>query len=220
MANNDIEIAQRVKAIRKEHQLTQRQFAEMLGITQPTLSDIERGRIGVSAKIVRRLCEKFNIPSDWILHEYNGLTVDSNDNMPQYPITISSLPGINYVSNRFVSNDVNQQLDELIRDQIHLYDSFLGGILYFIANHDDDDQEDDANYIEFRNILDSFDHFFDQFRLSSIRRTENPYLKMGIEGKLQILKDLFAAQSKILVIAHDTLRDASYNTNHTDHENS
>ena len=220
IVNNDIEIAQRVKAIRKDRQLTQRQFAEILGITQPTLSDIERGRIGVSAKIIKRLSEKFNIPSDWILHEHNGLNIDTNYNcMPKYPISIDSLPGKNHISDRFGSNDVNQQLNELIEDQIHLYYSFLDGLLYFSANIRYDIQEGDANDVGLSKWLNSFGRFFRQFDLNSICREENPYLKMRIEGKLQLLKVLFAAQSKILVLAHDFLRDALNSASHTEDHN-
>lgn len=218
MVKNDIEIAQRVKAIRKDRHLTQRQFAEILGITQPTLSDIERGRIGVSAKIIKRLSEKFNIPSDWILHEHNGVNIDNNDT-PQYPLSTTSLPGFNYISDRFSSNDVNQQINELIHDQIHLFDSFSSGILHFSAYICFDIQEGDNNDIELEKWENSFEQFFRQFRLSSIRRAENPYTKMSIEGKLQILKALFAAQSKILVLAHDFLREASHGANHTEDHN-
>ena len=72
MEINDIEISKRIKSLRKDRRLTQRQLAEILEVTQPTLSDIERGRIGASTRIIKRLSEKLDISIDWILHGKMG----------------------------------------------------------------------------------------------------------------------------------------------------
>lgn len=55
----------RVKEIRKQLKLSQKDFAASLSIQQGSLSDIERGRIGVSTKVSESLIEVFNMNPVW-----------------------------------------------------------------------------------------------------------------------------------------------------------
>ncbi|MBD5256498.1 MAG: helix-turn-helix transcriptional regulator [Bacteroides sp.] len=219
MENSDIEISKRIKSLRKDRRLTQRQLAEILEVTQPTLSDIERGRIGASTRIIKRLSEKLDISIDWILHGKNGLNIDSTDNcVPDYTLHQSSLPGFNNISDRFRSDDISQQLEELIRDQIALVDSYMLADLHQSAILARDiGEEDNEEYDALSRLIDSFNSFFDQFRVSHVWRTESPYLRMGIKAKLQILKAICAAQSKVLSFTFDFLREASNRVYNQDH---
>lgn len=56
----------RVKKIRELLNMSQKEFSDGIGIKQGTLSDIERGKIGVSAKTKNRMSEKYGISSVWI----------------------------------------------------------------------------------------------------------------------------------------------------------
>lgn len=218
MEINDIEISKRIKSLRKDRRLTQRQLAEILEVTQPTLSDIERGRIGASTRIIKRLSEKLDISIDWILHGKNGLDIDSNDNYsPKFSLHQSSLPGFNNVSDTFRSDDIGQQLEEIIRDLIILTDSYMLPDLHHsaILAHNIS-EEDNEEYDALSRMINSFDLFFDQFRINHVWRTERPYLKMGIKAKLQILKAICAAQSKVLGFTFDFLREAIYRANQED----
>lgn len=49
------------KAFREGLNLTQTEFAASLGISQATITDIERGRIGISKRVMRKINEKYNI---------------------------------------------------------------------------------------------------------------------------------------------------------------
>jgi len=55
------EIAQQVKALRKEHHLSQSTLAEQAGITRQTLSKLENGEIGkISLQIFIKILEALN----------------------------------------------------------------------------------------------------------------------------------------------------------------
>lgn len=69
--DNNREINQRVKEIRKFLRLTQKEFSSRMEMKQGSLSDIERGRIGVSNRLINMLCSEFNISAQWI-HMGNG----------------------------------------------------------------------------------------------------------------------------------------------------
>lgn len=218
MEINDKEISNRIKLLRRDRHLTQCQLAEILGVTQPTLSDIERGRIGASTKIIKRLSDKLGISIDWILHGKSGLDIDSNDiDSPNYPLNQSSLPGFNNVSDNFRSNDIGQQLEEIIQDLINLTDSYMLPNLHnsgmLACNFG---EKDDEEYDALSKMLNAYDLFFNQFSIHHVWRTEVPYSKMGNKAKLQILKTICAAQSKVLGLTFDFLREASYRSKRED----
>lgn len=56
----------RIKQIRKENKLTQKEFAERLGIKQNTVASYEMGRIGISDSVIISICREFNISKDWL----------------------------------------------------------------------------------------------------------------------------------------------------------
>ena len=57
---------QRLKQVREALKMKQKEFAERLSIKQGTLSDIERGRISVSAKISDALIQNFDVNAGWL----------------------------------------------------------------------------------------------------------------------------------------------------------
>lgn len=56
----------RIKTIRKESNLTQKQFADKLGLKQNTVATYEMGRIGISDTVVLSICREFNINENWL----------------------------------------------------------------------------------------------------------------------------------------------------------
>lgn len=56
----------RIKKIRKENKLTQKEFAERLGIKQNTVASYEMGRIGVSDSVIISICREFNVNEEWL----------------------------------------------------------------------------------------------------------------------------------------------------------
>ena len=60
----------RFKEIREDHNFTQTEFAELLGIKNST-ADIERGRTKLSGKMVAELLRQFGVNPLWIFGDSN-----------------------------------------------------------------------------------------------------------------------------------------------------
>lgn len=63
----NIQIGKQVKLAREKSRLTQEQLAEQLECTPQYLSDLERGVVGISVALLKRLCVVLGISSDDIL---------------------------------------------------------------------------------------------------------------------------------------------------------
>lgn len=57
----------RIKNLRKTNQLNQKEFAEVLGISQGTLSDIESGKSNPSFETLQALKSKFDCDLNWLI---------------------------------------------------------------------------------------------------------------------------------------------------------
>src|ERR1044071_9546018 len=60
-------LAQRIKNIRKELGLNQTEFAQKIGITQTSLSQIEGGKNGISYDVFKSIVTEFNINPMWLM---------------------------------------------------------------------------------------------------------------------------------------------------------
>ena len=63
----NIQIGKQVKLAREKSRLTQEQLAEQLECTPQYLSDLERGVVGISVALLKRLCVVLGVSSDNIL---------------------------------------------------------------------------------------------------------------------------------------------------------
>ena len=62
-----IQLGQRIKQIRESLGLSQQALAEKLGISRPSISQIENGERKVSAEELKKLSETFNVSTDALL---------------------------------------------------------------------------------------------------------------------------------------------------------
>lgn len=60
--------AERLKMFRKNKNMTQVQFADSIGRTQSSITQLESGKTEISAETLRLLHEKHGLSSDWLLH--------------------------------------------------------------------------------------------------------------------------------------------------------
>lgn len=67
-------IGQNIKALRKTHDLTQPEFASILGISRNTLSRYENGTNTVSTELLDIICQKFNVSYVELVGEEKLLT--------------------------------------------------------------------------------------------------------------------------------------------------
>ena len=68
-------IGENVKAIRQSRGLTQRDFAEMLGVSSGVITNLEYNKLSNPEKkmpLMRLISETFNIPLEWILADDPG----------------------------------------------------------------------------------------------------------------------------------------------------
>lgn len=61
-------INSRVKEIRKQSGMSQKEFAERLGIAQTGVSYMEKDGSNISAASVKNICFQFNISEEWLLN--------------------------------------------------------------------------------------------------------------------------------------------------------
>ena len=67
-------IGENIKALRKTHDLTQPEFAKIVGISRNSLSRYENGISSVSTELIDRICQKFNVSYIDIVGEEKMLT--------------------------------------------------------------------------------------------------------------------------------------------------
>jgi transcriptional regulator with XRE-family HTH domain len=57
---------ERIRGIREDHDITQREIAHILNISQRTYSDYESGRIRIPVEALIQLAEYYNLNMDYI----------------------------------------------------------------------------------------------------------------------------------------------------------
>ncbi len=72
---------ERLKEIRKSLDLTQREFSETLDIKQGSYSDVERGKAGISAVLLKNLIRRFRINPLWLCEGEGEMFIDSPDGL-------------------------------------------------------------------------------------------------------------------------------------------
>jgi len=70
---------ERLKEIRKSLNLTQREFSEALDIKQGSYSDVERGKAGISAVLLKNLIRRFRINPLWLCEGEGAMLIDKSD---------------------------------------------------------------------------------------------------------------------------------------------
>lgn len=64
---NNIEIGKRIKEIRNDKKLSQREFAKRLTLSQNHISYLEKGIRKITEKFINDLCKEYNVNKEWLL---------------------------------------------------------------------------------------------------------------------------------------------------------
>lgn len=67
LATNDIDVGQRLAALRKERGITQVELAELLDVTQSMVSDYEKGIIRLHGEVIVQLTKILRVSADELL---------------------------------------------------------------------------------------------------------------------------------------------------------
>ena len=62
------DFSDRIRLMRVAQKLNQTQLAELVGITQPAMSDIEKGRRKPSIEVLEKLCDVLGCSADYLLN--------------------------------------------------------------------------------------------------------------------------------------------------------
>lgn len=96
----------RIKKIRKSVGLTQKEFAEKLGLKQNTIATYEMGRIGISDTVILSICREFGVNEVWLRTGEGG-----DDNMfskisedDRFSLNLGKL---SMTENEFIKNGIN-----------------------------------------------------------------------------------------------------------------
>lgn len=70
----------RIKLLRKELNLNQKEFGELIGIKQNTVSQYENGIRPLSSVAIIAICKEFNVDKKWLLTgEGDSMFIDDGD---------------------------------------------------------------------------------------------------------------------------------------------
>ena len=127
-----------IKSIRKTHDLTQPEFAKIVGISRNSLSRYENGTSSVSTELIDRICQKFNVSYVDIVGEDKLLT-PLEDYQLTLKVEVIKERGAAILSQLYryqVSQDIafddetnpwilmSDDLAELLHTKIYLVDTF------------------------------------------------------------------------------------------------
>ena len=135
-------IGENIKTLRKTHNLTQPEFAKIIGISRNSLSRYENGTSSVSTELVDRICKKFNVSYLDIVGEEKMLK-PVEDYQLTLKIELIKERGANILAQLYRFQDeqgivlMSDDLSDLINTKIYLvatfeeverYNGYLDGI--------------------------------------------------------------------------------------------
>jgi transcriptional regulator with XRE-family HTH domain len=117
---------ERLKIVRTHLGLTQRAFSEGLDIKQGSYSDVERGKAGVSAILLKSLIRKFRVNPLWLCEGEGTMFIESDAECAQPSITNEQT----HENGGSKSPDKEGQVNLLEREQQYI--ESIKGLLEFL----------------------------------------------------------------------------------------
>jgi transcriptional regulator with XRE-family HTH domain len=118
---------ERLKIIRSHLGLTQRAFSEGLDIKQGSYSDVERGKAGVSAVLLKSLIRKFRVNPLWLCEGEGTMFIESDAELT-LPNIASTMPTNENGATK--SPEKDGQINLLEREQQYI--ESIKGLLEFL----------------------------------------------------------------------------------------
>lgn len=74
-------VGARIKEVRKHYGLSQTEFGERLGLTRPTIANIELDRINISEAYIKLICQTFNVNPLWLEDGTGDMLIETEQNL-------------------------------------------------------------------------------------------------------------------------------------------
>ena len=68
----------RIKLLRKDLKLTQKEFGDAIKVSNSNISNIENGSVNLTDRNIYEICSKFNVNKDWLKHGIGDVYIDLN----------------------------------------------------------------------------------------------------------------------------------------------
>ena len=68
----------RIKLLRKDLKLTQKEFGDAIKVSNSNISNIENGSVNLTDRNIYEICSKFNVTKDWLKHGIGDVYIDLN----------------------------------------------------------------------------------------------------------------------------------------------
>lgn len=83
MTDNELQICERLKEVRKSLNMKQGEFAKGIKTTQGHVSDIENKRKGVSDRVIEIICLKYGICEEWLRYGIEPMKKTHEDDVAE-----------------------------------------------------------------------------------------------------------------------------------------
>ena len=71
----------RIKEVRKHFNLSQTEFGEKIGLTRPTIANIELDRIKISEAYIKLICQTFNVNPLWLENGTGDMLIETEQSL-------------------------------------------------------------------------------------------------------------------------------------------
>lgn len=71
-------MGEQLKKLRKKVKLSQEKFAERMGMSKDTIYNYEKGKTAIPHDLIKRLCQEFNVSTDYFYFETDKPLVEDN----------------------------------------------------------------------------------------------------------------------------------------------
>lgn len=68
----------RIKLLRKDLKLTQKEFGDAIKVSNSNISNIENGSVNLTDRNIYEICSKFNVNKDWLKYGIGDMYIDLN----------------------------------------------------------------------------------------------------------------------------------------------
>ena len=115
-------IGDRVKKIRIENKLTQKELGDLLGVSRDVIANIEYSRVEPREWFINLLCKEFNLNKKWLLDEEGeklNIPIDS------YSDSLTTLVANLMVNERPSMVSILERLNDLSDDHLELIERLV-----------------------------------------------------------------------------------------------